>query len=131
MTIGDVLALQQKTRLLEYISPELMRSAVSVKSAFNSSSLQMSGVWPVYQIIRTIDVSEGRPMTEVDNDEARRVVIIGSTASRLLFADRDPIGSQITLNGLTYTVIGKVRKKAQTRVITGRTTNGYSFPTTR
>ena len=120
LTIGDVLALQQKTRLLEYISPELMRSAVSVKSAFNSSSLQMSGVWPVYQIIRTIEVSQGRPMTELDNDEARRVVIIGSTASRLLFADRDPVGSRITLNGLTYTVIGKVRKKAQDSSYTGQ-----------
>ena len=61
LTIGDVRALQQKARLLEHISPELMRGAVSVKSAFNSSSLQMSGVWPVYQAFaRSRSIGAGR-----------------------------------------------------------------------
>jgi putative ABC transport system permease protein len=52
-------------------------------------------------------------MTELDNEQARRVVVIGFNACKQLFADRDPIGSEITLNGIPYTVIGKVRKKAQ------------------
>jgi putative ABC transport system permease protein len=120
LTFGDVLALQQKSKLLEFVSPELMRGAVSVKSAFNSNTLQMSGVWPVYQTIRTIEVDRGRLMTEVDNDDGRRVVIVGYEASRLLFAERDPVGSALTLNGLTYTVIGRVRKKTQQSSYTGQ-----------
>jgi putative ABC transport system permease protein len=88
----------------------------------------MSGVWPVYQKIRTIELEKGRLMTEVDNDEARRVVIIGYDVSKQLFADRDPIGSQVTLNAIPYTVIGKIRRKAQDSNYTGPDNNRLFIP---
>jgi putative ABC transport system permease protein len=113
LTIDDVIALKEKAKKLEFVTPELMRGGVKAKSAFNASLLQMSGVWPVYQQIRTLELERGRLMTEVDNEQARRVIIIGYDACKQLFADRDPIGSEITLNGVPYTVIGKMRKKAQ------------------
>ncbi|HEU4391896.1 MAG TPA: ABC transporter permease, partial [Blastocatellia bacterium] len=59
LDIGDVYALKEQTKLLEHISPELMRWGASVKSDFNASTLQMSGVWPVFQEIRTIEVDRG------------------------------------------------------------------------
>jgi putative ABC transport system permease protein len=119
LQLGDVHALKEKSRLLEYITPELMRGGVSAKSAFNASSAQMSGVWPVYQHIRTIEVDRGRLISEEDNREARRVVVIGHAMCKQLFADRDPIGTAITLNGLPYTVIGRIRKKEQDSNYTG------------
>jgi len=119
---ADALALKEHSRLLEHITPELMRSGVRVKSRFNSASLQMSGIWPVFQTIRTIEVDRGRLITEPDNAEARRVVVIGIEAARQLFADRDPVGSEITLNGIPYTIIGKIRKKEQDSNYTGAAT---------
>src|SRR5213593_4263541 len=65
--IGDVLALQQQSKLLEHVTPEIMRGGVKVKSAFNSATLQMSGVWPVFQTIRTIEVDRGRLINDEDN----------------------------------------------------------------
>ncbi len=62
------------------------------KSDFNASSTQLSGVWPVYQTIRTIEVDRGRLINEEDNREARRVVVIGFDMCKQLFADRDPVG---------------------------------------
>ena len=59
-------------------------------------------------------------MSEADNDEARRVVILGHDAYKQLFADRDGMGAQITLNGVPYTVIGKIRKKEQDSSYTDR-----------
>src|SRR5688500_20213290 len=97
-----------------------MRGGISVKSAYNAASLQISGIWPEFQSIRTIEVSHGRLINQADNDEARRVVVIGREASIQLFADRDPIGESIKLNGLTYTIIGKVRQKFQDSNYTGR-----------
>ncbi|HMY75161.1 MAG TPA: ABC transporter permease, partial [Blastocatellia bacterium] len=67
LDIGDVHALKEKARLLEHVTPELMRGGVSAKSAFNAGSTQMSGVWPVYQFIRTIEVDRGRLLSEQDN----------------------------------------------------------------
>jgi putative ABC transport system permease protein len=120
LELSDVHALRARSRLIEYISPELMRGGVSVKSAYNAASLQMSGIWPEFQTIRTIEVSQGRLINQADNDEARRVVVIGREASIQLFADRDPVGQPLRLNGLSYTVIGKIRQKFQDSNYTGR-----------
>jgi putative ABC transport system permease protein len=47
------------------------------------------------------------------------VIIIGFDASTQLFADRDPVGMTVSLNGLPYTVVGRIRKKAQDSNYTG------------
>ncbi len=119
LTIDDLYALQREAKLLDQISPELIRSGVKAKSAYNASSIQMSGIWPVYQYLRTLEVDRGRPITERDCLEVRRVAVLGFDASKQLFADRDPVGASITLNGLPYTVIGRVRKKEQDSNYTG------------
>ena len=49
LEFADVLALKQNSKLLEHVSPELMRGGVKVKSPFNSATLQMSGIWPIFQ----------------------------------------------------------------------------------
>src|SRR5437667_2392258 len=105
LEFADVIALKVHSRFLEHISPELMRGGVTVKSGYNAATLQMSGVWPVFQKIRTIEVDRGRLLTDVDNEEARRVVVIGYEAARQLFADRDPIGATLLMNGIPYTII--------------------------
>ena len=128
LDIGDVQALKERAKMLEHVTPELMRGGVSAKSAFNASSTQMSGVWPVYQYIRTIEVDRGRLLNEQDCSEARRVAIIGADMGKQLFADRDPIGQQISLNGLPYTVVGRVRKKEQDSNYTGPDNNRLFLP---
>ncbi len=120
LTLDDLHALRRETKLLESVSPELIRGGLMAKSAYNASSLQISGIWPVYQYLRTIEADRGRLVNDEDCAQARRVVVLGFDASKQLFADRDPIGSPITLNGLPYTVIGRVRKKQQDSNYTGQ-----------
>src|SRR5262245_60791503 len=119
LDINDALALKEHSKLLQHVTPEIMRGGIRVKSAYNSASLQMSGVWPIFQTIRTIEVDRGRLINDEDNSQARRVIVIGYEAARQLFADRDPVGAQITLNAVPYTVIGKIRKKEQDSNYTG------------
>ena len=114
--------------MLEYISPELIRGGLRAKSAYNSSSVQLSGIWPVYQYMRTIEVDRGRAISEEDCREARRVAILGFDASKQLFADRDPVGATVTLNRLPYTVIGRVRKKEQDSNYTGQDDGRFFIP---
>ena len=128
LDIGDVHTLAERASLLQHVSPELMRAGLQVKSAYNASSLQMSGVWPVYQRIRTIEVDRGRLLNQADGDEARRVLVIGFDASRQLFADRDPTGSQVSVNGLPFTVVGRIRKKSQDSNYTGEDNQRLFMP---
>ncbi len=120
LNIGDAHELRNKSKLIQHVSPELMRGGVSIKSAYNAASLAVSGIWPEFQGIRTIEVSHGRLINQADCDEARRVVVIGREAAIQLFADRDPIGEEVKLNGLSYTVIGKIRQKFQDSSYSGR-----------
>ena len=120
LDIHDVHALRSKLRIIEHLSPELMRNSVSVKSQYNAAALQMSGIWPEFQTIRTIEVSHGRLINQADDAEGRRVVVVGREAAIQLFADRNPIGESLKLNGLTYTVIGKIRQKFQDSSYSGR-----------
>lgn len=119
LQFADVLALKEHSKLLEDVSPEIMRGGVRVKSPFNAATLQMSGVWPIFQKIRTIEIDRGRPISDADCQEARRVAVIGYEAAKQLFSDRDPVGAQITLNSLPYSIIGKIRKKEQDSNYTG------------
>jgi len=116
---ADLLRLKNHSKFLEHISPELMKGGVTVKSPYNAATLQMSGVWPIFQQLRTIEVDRGRLLTEADSEQSRRVIVIGYEAARQLFADRDPTGAQVTLNGIPYTIIGKIRKKDQDSNYTG------------
>src|SRR3954468_7351212 len=74
LRIDDVYALKQQSKLIESISPELARGGVPVKSSYNAAALQVSGVWPVFQTIRSIEVSDGRLINQLDDAQARRVV---------------------------------------------------------
>lgn len=128
LTIDDLRTIQQQSRIIEHISPELMRGGLKAKSAFNASTVQISGVWPVFQYIRTLEVDRGRPLSEQDCAEARRVVIMGFDAAKQLFGDRDPIGQAITINSLPYTVIGRIRKKQQDSNYTGQDDQRFFMP---
>jgi putative ABC transport system permease protein len=128
LTIDDLYTLRRESKLIEHISPELMRGGLKAKSAYNASVVQISGIWPVFQYIRTIEVDRGRGISDQDCAEARRVLVIGFDASKQLFADRDPVGSSVTLNGLPYTVIGRVRKKQQDSNYTGQDDQRFFMP---
>ena len=112
LTIDDVRALQRESSMIRVVSPEINRSA-SVKSLYNAASLQIHGVEPQYQEIRTIDIEKGRGFRFSDEEQALRVAIIGADAAKQLFGGRNSLGQTIKLNGTPYVVIGQIRKKDQ------------------
>jgi len=111
-TIEDVRALQRESSMIRVVSPEINRSA-SIKSIYNAASLSVHGIEPQYQEIRTIDIERGRGLRYSDEEQALRVAVIGADASRQLFGSRESLGQTIRLNGIPYTVIGRIRKKEQ------------------
>jgi putative ABC transport system permease protein len=111
-TIDDVRALQRESSMIRVASPEINRSA-SVKSVYNAASLSVHGIEPQYQEIRTIDIERGRGLRFSDEEQALRVAVIGADASQQLFGSRESLGQTIRLNGIPYTVIGRIRKKDQ------------------
>lgn len=112
LTREDARTIERESQLALVVSPEINRG-LRVKSRFNAASMQVHGIEPQYQAIRTIDIERGRSFAWTDNAEARRVAIIGADVWDQLFGQRDGLNEQVDVNGLPYTVIGKIRKKNQ------------------
>jgi putative ABC transport system permease protein len=113
LTLDDARALARDSSMIAVVSPELQRGGITAKSAYNSARPQVHGIEPQYQAIRTIDIERGRLFRFTDEEQALRVAIIGADATAQLFGTRDSLGQTVALNGIPYTVIGKIRKKDQ------------------
>ena len=114
--------------MIAVVSPELERGAVKVKSAYNAASARVTGIEPQYQDIRTIELEYGRNFMPADEEQVARVAIIGYDMAEQLFGKRNTLGEVITLNGLPYTVVGRIRKKAQDSNYSGPDNNKIFVP---
>jgi putative ABC transport system permease protein len=113
LTLEDARALERESGMISTVSAELQRQTVQIKSAHNAAALMVHGIEPQYQEIRTIDIESGRAFRFTDEEQSHRVAIVGADATAQLFGTRNSIGQRIELNGIPYTVIGKIRKKDQ------------------
>src|SRR5246500_3077541 len=79
LTIDDARLIHNDCYLIKNVSPELRRTIPEV-SQYNSANRGVVGVWPSYQDFRSLQISEGRLITDDDEREARRVLLLGSKA---------------------------------------------------
>ncbi len=112
----------------EFVIPELTRGNVPVRSAFNSALLLISGSQPPYQKLRHLPAAEGRFFSWEDDRQGRRVAFLGSDARKQLFAGRDAVGREISINGVPYQVIGVMETKEQDSSYDGRDVNKVFVP---
>lgn len=112
LTIDDAIAIRQRAWLVKTVSPELRRSVPEV-SQWNAANRAVRGVWPEYQRFRSLTVEQGRLMTEEDEANEARVIVLGSDANRQLFPGKPVIGQTLMVAGYPYTVIGVLAKKQQ------------------
>jgi putative ABC transport system permease protein len=112
LNVDDAIAIQHRAPLIKTVSPELRRT-VSEVSQWNASSRAVRGVWPQYQNFRSLNVEEGRLMTEADEADGARVVLLGAYSSRQLYPGKPAISQTLMIDGYPYTVIGVLSKKKQ------------------
>jgi putative ABC transport system permease protein len=112
LTVEDAVAIQEGAPLIKTVSPEI-RATESEVSQWNASSRAVRGVWPQYQNFRSLKVEEGRLMTDDDETNGARVVLLGADSSRQLFPGKPAIGMPLLIDGYPYTVVGVLSKKQQ------------------
>ncbi len=109
-TYDDYLAIRDQTHFLRAVSPVLNREDIRAVSDFGSTNGQVFGVAPSYNQIRNVPVNPGRWFNDEDNNEHRRVAIVGWEMLTKMFPGRPAVGSTILLNGIRFDVIGVVQK---------------------
>jgi putative ABC transport system permease protein len=128
LTVDDARALAAESSMVEVVSPELERSSISIKSAYNSASARVTGIEPPYQSIRTIELAYGRHFSWNDEAQVARVAILGYDIADQLFGKRHILGELLTMNGMPYTVVGKIRNKEQDSNYSGPDNNKIFVP---
>jgi putative ABC transport system permease protein len=128
ITADDAKAVAAEASMVAVVSPELARPNVRAKSSYNSASARVTGIEPPYQGIRTIELEYGRLFNWTDEQQAARVAIVGYDMADQLFGGRHILGETLMLNGVPYTVVGKIRKKEQDSNYDGPDNNKIFVP---
>ncbi len=71
------------------------------------------GVTPNLMLISNVVLTEGRFITENDNQQRRNVLVLGVNAAEALFPDKEGerVGKMVRMNGMTWEVIGVLEKR--------------------
>src|SRR5689334_3414056 len=76
-TYEDYLAIKSEARTLRCVSPVINREDIRAVSDYGSTNGQVFGVAPEYNQIRNIPIGTGRWMNNEDNEQHRRVAVVG------------------------------------------------------
>ena len=91
-------------------TPVISRSDIRAVSDFYQASGQINGVKSNFSGIRYVPINEGRWINPLDEQQNRRVIVLGDETRRTLFLGRPAIGSTILLNGIRFDVIGTLQR---------------------
>jgi putative ABC transport system permease protein len=124
----DVPVVQAESPDCEYMIPELEQDDVQIHSNYNNAAFLVTGSWPQFGYIRSLNVGLGRFYNWDDQREGRRVAFLGSDAAKQLFPGRNPVGENIYLNAFPYVVIGVMSAKKQDSAYDGWDVNKIFIP---
>jgi len=113
-TMNDVLALRESAPLLRLVSPEMQIGDVPVtKGEKTVVPSEAVGVWPAVLEMNLHTLQHGRFFTELDEENANPVCVIGTGIRDELFGSPEqtgreiiPIGEVINIAGQAFTIVG-------------------------
>jgi putative ABC transport system permease protein len=114
----DIRVIQQECYLVRHVTAELA-GPIQMRSRFNSGVFSTHGIMPIYQQIRSMNLADGRLISETDMREERAVCVIGDVIKQQLFAGRVAVGAQVYIGDVPFTVIGEMSKKDQNNSYNG------------
>ncbi|HTD22335.1 MAG TPA: ABC transporter permease [Terriglobales bacterium] len=107
----DVDALTAEVPLIKRISPFVDINNATAQYDTRSAIISTSGVYPSYQDIRNMTVSEGRLLNEQDEQQHSLSAVMGSELKDKLFSGKPAIGESVRVNGLSFQIVGVLQRK--------------------
>jgi putative ABC transport system permease protein len=113
-TMADVLALRESAPLISVVSPEMSLNRVTITRGDKSvNPSECVGVWPAVIDMNLHTLAHGRFFTDLDEEYASSVCVIGTGIRDELFGAPDqtgtpiiPIGEVIQIQGQPFTIVG-------------------------
>ena len=110
----DVPMLAHEVAEIDQISPEFITQSARVRRGVKAAAPAVTGILPVYGLIRNIiPEAGGRFINDRDVEDRRRVAVLGDELATLLFDHDAPVGRQVFLGDTPFTIVGVMRPKLQ------------------
>ena len=106
----DYLAIRDNATRLRRIAGVISRPDIRAVSEYNSAAGQCTGANGDFGQIRYMPVQVGRLISDEDDAQRRRVVVLGYDLYKLLYAGRPAVGTTVLLNGNRFEVVGVLDK---------------------
>ncbi len=85
-----------------------------VRGTQSVTDTQIRGYTWQMPLLQNLNIVQGRGLTEMDEEHASHVAIIGTDIQDHLFEGMDPLGQELRVDGTPYTVIGIAEKQGST-----------------
>ncbi|MEO8571908.1 MAG: ABC transporter permease [Chloroflexota bacterium] len=95
------------------VAPEIS-TKLTVAAGSKTTSTTVLGTTPAYPTVRAYEVWQGSFLTQASLDQDLRVAVLGATTATDLGLGAGDIGSQISVGGLPFRVIGILQPKGGT-----------------
>jgi len=117
-TMADVQALRQSAPLIRLVSPEMAIYGVTLTRGDKLTvPAECVGVWPTVLEMNLHSLANGRFFTDIDEENANAVCVIGTGIRDDLFGaparngqEIVPLGEIISLNGQPFTIVGMFQR---------------------
>ncbi len=110
LTQADVTLIQSLPGVSQVSASAQSQYAVAAPGV--SVSLRVIGAGDNYSAVNAVDTTNGSFLSARDNLNSSKVCVLGPTAVTDLFASGvDPIGQQVRVSGITFTVIGVTKSQ--------------------
>ncbi len=97
--------------LVANVVPQRFEPISTVFYGSNEAPVRVVATLPDYIYSTSIEVDEGRFITDEDIDAFSQVCVLGAKAKKALFAFQGPIGEQVRIGDLYFTVVGIMADK--------------------
>ncbi len=108
LTADDVSAIKQQIPAVRFIAPESQQGGVSINYEQKNASFGVFGVPDEYfDVKESIPFNLGRKLNPFDQQELRKVAVIGTVVAERLFGKGvDPVNKNIRVNGVVMKIVG-------------------------
>lgn len=108
LTTDDAAALGSRTAAPDIagVAPVSSSASESLVNGSTNWTTTVVGTTPTWLSVRGRSLSSGRFVSAADQKNAAAVTVLGSDTASELFGPLDPVGQSVTINSVSYEVIG-------------------------
>ncbi len=115
LTYQNAVDIRERCRAVEDVSPMLFTNSGPINVRYKGNDMygvNMMGVEEAYARGGQVDLHLGRFFTDEESRRRMPVAVVGESIEKGLYANMDPVGKTITVDGHELTVIGTMLRPA-------------------